>query len=70
MVAPIIPFINSHEILPIVKAVSEAGASSVGYTVVRLNGAIAEIFSDWIKKPYPIRLKEFCIKLKLATAEI
>ena len=44
MVAPIIPFINSHEILPIVKAVSEAGASSVGYTVVRLNGAIAEIF--------------------------
>ena len=53
MVAPIIPFINSHEILPIVKAVSEAGASSVGYTVVRLNGAIAEIFSDWIKKTLP-----------------
>ena len=53
MVAPIIPIINSHEILPIVKAVSEAGASSVGYTVVRLNGAIAEIFSDWIKKTLP-----------------
>ena len=53
MVAPIIPFINSHEILPIVKAVSEAGATSVGYTVVRLNGAIANIFSDWIKKALP-----------------
>ncbi|SHI86089.1 DNA repair photolyase [Mesonia phycicola] len=53
MVAPIIPFINSHEILPIVKAVSEVGAISVGYTVVRLNGAIADIFSDWIKKAIP-----------------
>jgi DNA repair photolyase len=53
MVAPIIPFINSHEILPIVKTVSEAGAYSVGYTIVRLNGAIAEIFSDWIKKALP-----------------
>jgi len=53
MVAPIIPFINSHEILPIVKAVSEAGAYAVGYTIVRLNGAIAELFSDWIKKTLP-----------------
>ncbi|MBW2961677.1 PA0069 family radical SAM protein [Mesonia aestuariivivens] len=53
MVAPIIPFINSHEILPIVKAVSEVGAYSVGYTIVRLNGAIAEIFKDWIEKTLP-----------------
>jgi DNA repair photolyase len=55
MMAPIIPAINNHEILPLVKKVSELGASSVGYTVVRLNGAIGEIFTQWVKKAYPDR---------------
>ena len=48
MMAPIIPSLNSHEILPLVQKVSELGAKDVAYTVVRLNGQIAEIFSDWI----------------------
>ena len=55
MMAPIIPGINSHEILPLVKAISERGALGVGYTMVRLNGAIGGIFSDWIKKAMPDR---------------
>ncbi|MDY0779956.1 PA0069 family radical SAM protein [Tenacibaculum sp. IB213877] len=55
MMAPIIPAINNHEILSLVKKVSELGASSVGYTVVRLNGAIGEIFTQWVKKAYPDR---------------
>lgn len=55
MIAPIIPGINSHEILPIAKAASGAGALSVAYTVVRLNGAIGEIFTDWIRKAMPDR---------------
>ena len=55
MLAPIIPSINSHEILPLAQAVSEAGASCIAHTVVRLNGAIGEIFSDWIKKTLPDR---------------
>src|SRR5690625_339613 len=53
MMAPIIPGINSHEIFPLVKKVSEAGARSINYTVVRLNGAIGEIFTDWIEKAMP-----------------
>lgn len=55
MLAPIIPSINSHEILSLAKAVSENGASSIGHIVVRLNGAIGEIFTDWIKKTMPDR---------------
>ncbi len=55
MLAPIIPGINSHEILPLAKAVAEAGALSINYTVVRLNGAIGEIFTDWIRKAMPDR---------------
>ena len=55
MIAPIIPGINSHEILPIAKTAADAGALSVAYTVVRLNGAIGEIFTDWIRKAMPDR---------------
>ncbi len=55
MLAPIIPSINSHEILSLAKAVSEYGASSMAFTVVRLNGAIGQIFTDWIKKAMPDR---------------
>lgn len=55
MLAPIIPSINSHEILPMAKAVSEAGALSIAHTIVRLNGAIGKIFTDWIKKTMPDR---------------
>jgi DNA repair photolyase len=53
MLAPIIPSINSHEILPLAKASSEAGAMSIAHTMVRLNGAIGEIFTDWIRKTLP-----------------
>jgi len=55
MLAPIIPSINSHEILPMAKAVSEAGALSIAHTIVRLNGTIGAIFTDWIKKTMPDR---------------
>ena len=55
MIAPIIPSINSHEILPLAKIVSEHGALSIAHTIVRLNGAIGEIFTDWIKKTIPER---------------
>ena len=58
MLAPIIPGINSHEIMNLAKAVSENGASSFAFTVVRLNGAIGQIFTDWIKKTLPDRAEK------------
>lgn len=53
MLAPIIPGINSHEILRLAQAVSDHGACSFAFTVVRLNGAIGQLFTDWIKKTLP-----------------
>lgn len=58
MMAPIIPAINSHEIMPLVKEISERGALGVGYTIVRLNGAIGGIFTDWIRKTMPDRAEK------------
>jgi DNA repair photolyase len=53
MLAPMIPGINSHELLKLAKTVSEHGALSFGFTVVRLNGAIGQIFTDWIHRAMP-----------------
>lgn len=53
MMAPIISSLNSHEIIPLVKKVSQLGALDVGYTMVRLNGQVAEIFKDWAHKTIP-----------------
>ena len=58
MLAPMIPGINSHELLRLAKTVSDHGALSFGFTVVRLNGAIGEIFTDWIKKAMPDRAEK------------
>lgn len=55
MMAPIIPGINSHEIFPLLKRVAEAGAWSAHYSMVHLNGAVGDLFTDWIEKAMPGR---------------
>ncbi len=53
MLAPIIPGINSHELLKLAKTAADCGALSFAFTVVRLNGAIGELFKEWIQKTMP-----------------
>jgi DNA repair photolyase len=55
MMAPIIPGLNDHEILPLAKKVAECGALGIGYTMVRLNDDVAIIFEDWVRKNMPDR---------------
>jgi len=58
MCAPIIPGLNSDEMPQLIKAAAECGARSASFTLVRLNGAIAGIFTDWINKTFPDRAKK------------
>jgi DNA repair photolyase len=55
MVAPVIPGLTVHELPSILEAASENGALSAGYTMLRLNGQVAELFSDWIEQNYPLK---------------
>ncbi len=55
MNAPIIPGLNHHEIPQVLKAAADHGALAAGMTVVRLNGAIGNIFEDWLRKNFPDR---------------
>lgn len=64
MLAPIIPGLTDHEILPMAKAVSERGAISIGYTLVRLNGDIGMIFEDWIRKALPDRAERVLNRIR------
>jgi DNA repair photolyase len=58
MIAPIIPGLNHHEIPEIMKVASNEGASFASYTTIRLNGAIGELFKDWLDKNYPDRAEK------------
>lgn len=58
MNAPIIPGLNNQEIPAILKAAADHGALSAGMTVVRLNGKLEEIFSDWLRKNFPDRFQK------------
>lgn len=55
MMAPIIPGLTDSEIPGMIKTAADAGASDAAFTIVRLNGAIAEVFVDWMHKTYPDR---------------
>lgn len=58
MVAPVIPGLTSDESLNILKTVSEAGALSFGYTLVRLNDTVEPVFIKWIETHFPDRAQK------------
>jgi len=55
MNAPLIPGLNDMHMHDVLKSASDAGAKWAGYTLVRLNGAIGNIFKDWLYKAFPDR---------------
>ena len=63
-VAPIIPGLTDHEMLAILKAAAEAGATSAGYTVVRLPRAVAPLFEKWLEIHFPDRKEKVLNRLR------
>jgi DNA repair photolyase len=64
MLAPIIPGLTDHEILPMAEQVSSLGASSIAYTLVRLNGDVGAIFEDWARRVIPDRADRILNRIK------
>lgn len=63
-VAPIIPALNDEGIFDTVQAVANAGALSVSYIVVRLNGHNGLIFEDWVRRNFPDRANKVLNQIK------
>ncbi len=55
MVAPVIPAITDHEIEHLVAASAQAGASRVGYVMLRLPHEVKTLFRAWLDAHYPQR---------------
>ena len=63
-VAPMIPGLTDHEMPAILKAAAEAGATSAGYTVVRLPYAVAPLFEKWLATHFPDRKDKVLNRLR------
>ena len=63
-IAPVIPGLTEHEIMAIVKRCADAGARKVGYSVVRLNDEIADIFTGWVHQAMPDRAERILNRIK------
>ena len=53
MTAPIIPGLNDHEVPMLLKRAAESGATTAGYVMLRLPGAVEPVFTDWLSKVRP-----------------
>lgn len=53
MVAPVIPGLTNYGIAEVIEAAGKAGAYTAGYTVLRLNGQVKQLFTDWVHKTFP-----------------
>jgi DNA repair photolyase len=55
MVAPIIPGLNDEEIGDVLKAARDAGALFAGTTLLRLPGAVKDVFEERLRAALPLR---------------
>ncbi|MFM1895740.1 MAG: hypothetical protein RLZZ385_814 [Pseudomonadota bacterium] len=52
LLAPVIPFINDHELETILRACGEHGAQQAGYVLLRLPHQLKTLFGDWLDAHY------------------
>ena len=64
MIGPIVPGLTDDQIPEIIKTAAYHGAYTAIYTMVRLNGAISQIFTDWIWKAFPEKAEKVLSNIK------
>lgn len=64
LVAPVIPFINDHELEHIVEAVANAGAQSAEMIMLRLPHEVAPLFVEWLHTHFPDRAERVLERIK------
>jgi DNA repair photolyase len=64
LMGPIIPGLNDHEIPTILKLAGECGASKAGYTSIRLNGQLDELFEKFMRDNFPERANKVLSQIR------
>lgn len=62
--APIIPGLTDAEIPAILREGASHGATTAGYLLVRLPGAVKPLFLDWINRNFPDRANKIINRIK------
>jgi DNA repair photolyase len=57
LVAPVIPFLNDHQIEPALEAAWAHGARQAGYVLMRLPWEVKDLFREWLERNYPLKAK-------------
>ncbi len=55
LVAPIIPFLNDHDMEAVLENAAAQGAQMAGYQVLRLPYELKDLFKDWLNLHYPLK---------------
>jgi DNA repair photolyase len=64
LVAPIVPFVNDHQLEAVLKAAAKAGASTAHYTILRLPHELKAVFVDWLQAHRPLAAKRVMARLQ------
>ncbi|MBI4546676.1 MAG: PA0069 family radical SAM protein [Ignavibacteriae bacterium] len=62
--APIIPGLNDKEMPTILKEAAARGAKFAGYVMLRLPGAVEQLFLDWLQRELPDRASKIINRIK------
>jgi DNA repair photolyase len=63
-VAPLIPGLNDSELVPILEAARDAGASGAGTVPLRLPGPVAEVFAERLRAVLPLRAEKVLTRVR------
>jgi len=64
LIAPLIPGLNDEELPAIAEAVSARGATFAGTVLLRLPGAVEDVFVDWLEETFPNRVNRILNRLR------
>lgn len=64
--APLIPGLNDSEMPAILEAAADHGAKFAGYSFVRLPGAVAEVFGNWLDRHRPMAKEKILGRIRAA----
>lgn len=62
--APMIPGLNDSELPAIFEAAAAHGASFAAYSMVRLPGAVAEVFAGWLERHKPMAKEKILSRIR------
>lgn len=64
LLAPVIPFINDHEIEAILEAAHHAGAEAANWMMLRLPLEVSGLFENWLEQHFPQRKQRVMARIR------